>query len=379
MPSFEEEFRRSKAISNIDESIDKVNESLMDEDFFKDVEGIDISVKPTKEEDYKEVSDLIDSFKKLGLIPDNDEDISKELNSITQEVAKELGSVSSDVMDIEKTIKAKPNPPRKSKPYKGKAKKKKVPLIMVRNIDTTTIHGPMTYVDAGALMGIVLSNHLINAIGTGKAIRARYGVYEMKYSNDNTRWVTAEPGRNIKYVIEEEKERQLKIEEELSKLEDERSKDVIKTEAKESRYKELLITNKILSLTTDHINPILKNFPKYERINMCRDIRDYCNRLGASMNMAAKVPSKRLYYSQEADGHLEALRYCLVVSAKQRYIGLVRLDRLILAIDEISKLISGYIKSAITRNKHKKEAIKQKGTDVDVSDTKDTSNVGDNK
>jgi hypothetical protein len=65
--------------------------------------------------------------------------------------------------------------------------------------------------------------------------------------------------------------------------------------------------------------------------------------------MGNSVKSKRLTYLQEADGHLQVLKTLFKLSKHRRYISVNYYEEIDLALTEINKLLSAYIKSTVTK------------------------------
>lgn len=95
------------------------------------------------------------------------------------------------------------------------------------------------------------------------------------------------------------------------------------------------------------IYPMLINFPKAEKYSLCSEIKENLYELHQLISRANYVKSKRLYYSQEAEGRLETLKFLTKLCRQRKYISLGAFKKLDLDLTEISKMLTGYIKTTI--------------------------------
>jgi hypothetical protein len=93
------------------------------------------------------------------------------------------------------------------------------------------------------------------------------------------------------------------------------------------------------------IYPVLIKYPKSERYALCQTIKLEFFELLKFISLANSVKSKRVTYLQEADGHLQTLKILIDLSKKRRYIstGFHRVARG--ELEEVNRLLSGYIRS----------------------------------
>ena len=97
------------------------------------------------------------------------------------------------------------------------------------------------------------------------------------------------------------------------------------------------------------IYPRLVNFPKSEKFSLCQSIKNNFFDLLTHINLGNSVKSKRLTYLQIADGYLQTIKILIKLSKRRRYISKAFFRELDLELTEISKLLSGYIRSASRR------------------------------
>jgi four helix bundle protein len=91
--------------------------------------------------------------------------------------------------------------------------------------------------------------------------------------------------------------------------------------------------------------PVLINYPKSEKYALCQQVKECIYELLKCISLGNSVKSKRLTYLQEADGHLQVLKVLIKLSKHRKYISIGFYEDIDLALTEINKLLSGYIKS----------------------------------
>lgn len=97
------------------------------------------------------------------------------------------------------------------------------------------------------------------------------------------------------------------------------------------------------------IYPRLINFPKSEKYSLCSEIKECNYKLLTYIAKARFVKSKRLQYLQEAESYLEMLRVLTKLARNRKYLkygGFKDLDE---DLTEISKMLTGYIKSTLNK------------------------------
>lgn len=97
------------------------------------------------------------------------------------------------------------------------------------------------------------------------------------------------------------------------------------------------------------IYPALINFPKAEKFALCSEIKDNAYKLHQFTSRANYVKSKRLQYLQESEGYLSTLRFLLKIAKIRKYISLGFFKEIDLDLTEISKMLTGYIKTIISK------------------------------
>lgn len=94
------------------------------------------------------------------------------------------------------------------------------------------------------------------------------------------------------------------------------------------------------------VYPRLQNFPKHEKHSLVNIIKENFLLVLSNINLANAVKSKRMTYAQTADAHLRTLRVIFRLCKKRRYFSLGFFEQVDIAMTEIARLLSGYIKSA---------------------------------
>lgn len=92
--------------------------------------------------------------------------------------------------------------------------------------------------------------------------------------------------------------------------------------------------------------PALFNYPKAEKFGLCQDIKRTFFDLLRCIALGNAVRAKRKVYLQEADGHLQLLKVLVKLSRQRRYISKGFYQETDVALTEINKMLSAYIKSA---------------------------------
>lgn len=95
----------------------------------------------------------------------------------------------------------------------------------------------------------------------------------------------------------------------------------------------------------NRVYPRLKNYPKSEKFSLCQNIKNTFFELLKSISLANSVKSKRLYYAQEADGHLQILKAQIKLSKNQKYMSKGFFELVDYELTVINKLLVGYIRS----------------------------------
>lgn len=143
----------------------------------------------------------------------------------------------------------------------------------------------------------------------------------------------------------------------------------------ESGYKELTIITKMETLT-NQVYPRLRNWPRHERYALSQEVRNELTEFIKLMYLANKVVSKRMIYSQEADGVLASLKVKFRLAYSQRYINEGFHDNISSTLTEVGKLLTNYIKDSIkVKNKKFK---KPEYIDTNNNDKKQNENINEN-
>jgi four helix bundle protein len=96
----------------------------------------------------------------------------------------------------------------------------------------------------------------------------------------------------------------------------------------------------------NEIYPSLKNFPNAEKYSLCAEIKDSFLNLLKNILLANKVRSKRKYYQNEADGHLQYCKILIDFSYNQKYINEGFHRNIKLKLSEIGRMLSGWIRKS---------------------------------
>lgn len=95
------------------------------------------------------------------------------------------------------------------------------------------------------------------------------------------------------------------------------------------------------------VYPRLANYPKSEKFSLCQSIKNSFYELLKYISLGNSVKSKRKAYLQEADGHLQVIKTLIKLSKQRKYISVGFFKEIDLALTEINKILSGYIRSTI--------------------------------
>ena len=94
----------------------------------------------------------------------------------------------------------------------------------------------------------------------------------------------------------------------------------------------------------NRIYPALRNFPKSEKFALSQDIKTNFTKYLNYIDRANSVKSKRLEYSQEAQGYLNTIKILIRTAYRQHYISNGFYKDISLELTEISKMLVGYIR-----------------------------------
>ena len=96
----------------------------------------------------------------------------------------------------------------------------------------------------------------------------------------------------------------------------------------------------------NEIYPALKNYPNAEKYTLCAEIKNAFLDLLKNILLANKVKSKRNYYQNEADGHLQYCKILIDLSYNQKYINEGFHRDIKLKLSEIGRMLSGWIRKS---------------------------------
>ncbi|MCL6559135.1 MAG: four helix bundle protein [Firmicutes bacterium] len=108
---------------------------------------------------------------------------------------------------------------------------------------------------------------------------------------------------------------------------------------------ELLIERKTEHLLNVEVYPLLKNFPKSEKYSLCQEIKQAFYGLLRSIMLANSIKHKRRPYQEEADSYQKLLLILINTAYQQRYITEKKKLQLQARLEEIGRLLGGWMKS----------------------------------
>ena len=106
---------------------------------------------------------------------------------------------------------------------------------------------------------------------------------------------------------------------------------------------ELLVYKKT-EVLLNQVYPILKNFPKTEKYGLSQEIKQAFYGLLKALILANNVRSRRREYQSEADGYIKLLLIYFNLAQSQKYINNKTHYRITLGVEEIGRLLGGWIK-----------------------------------
>lgn len=107
----------------------------------------------------------------------------------------------------------------------------------------------------------------------------------------------------------------------------------------------LLVFRKTEHLLNAEVYPLLRKFPKSEKFSLCQEIKQAFYSLLRNIALANNVKHKRRLYQEEADGYQKLLLILINTAYQQRYITEKKKLQLQSALEEIGRLLGGWMKS----------------------------------
>ena len=107
-----------------------------------------------------------------------------------------------------------------------------------------------------------------------------------------------------------------------------------------------LIVYKKTEVLLNNTYPILKNFPKSEKIALCQEIKQAFYALLKDIVLANNLKYKKRQFQDEADAYLKLLYVLFSVAKQQKYITEKKNMLIQLRLDEIGRLLGGWMKSS---------------------------------
>lgn len=107
---------------------------------------------------------------------------------------------------------------------------------------------------------------------------------------------------------------------------------------------DLILYKKTEVLLNDVYN-LLKGFPKSEKFALCQEIKQAFYALLRNILLANSVKSRRRMYQEEADADIKLLLALFAIAKKQRYITAKKNFQIQNSIQEIGKILGGWMRS----------------------------------
>lgn len=108
---------------------------------------------------------------------------------------------------------------------------------------------------------------------------------------------------------------------------------------------ELLVYKKT-EVLLNQVYPILKNFPKSEKYGLSQEIRQAFYGLLKAIILGNNIKYRRREYQSEADGYLKLLLIYFNLAYEQKYINKKTQYKITLGLEEIGRLLGGWIKKS---------------------------------
>ncbi len=108
---------------------------------------------------------------------------------------------------------------------------------------------------------------------------------------------------------------------------------------------DLIIYKKAETLLNE-VYPILRAFPKSEKFAICQEIKQAFYALLRNIMLANNIKARKRIYQEEADAYIKLLVVLFSVAKKQRYITQKRHTMIQLKIEELGKILGGWMKSS---------------------------------
>lgn len=107
---------------------------------------------------------------------------------------------------------------------------------------------------------------------------------------------------------------------------------------------ELIIYKKAEELL-HFIYPVLINFPKAEKFALAQEIKQAFYALLRNILLANNIRYKRRLYQEEADAYIKLLLVLFNVAKKQKYITQKKNYQIQLKLEEIGRILGGWMRS----------------------------------
>lgn len=106
-----------------------------------------------------------------------------------------------------------------------------------------------------------------------------------------------------------------------------------------------LILYKKTEVLLNDVYTLLKGFPKSEKFALCQEIKQAFYALLRNILLANNVRSRRRMYQEEADADIKLLLALFGIAKKQRYITTKKNFQIQNSMQEIGKILGGWMRS----------------------------------
>lgn len=107
---------------------------------------------------------------------------------------------------------------------------------------------------------------------------------------------------------------------------------------------ELILYKKSETLLND-IYPLLKSFPKSEKFALCQEIKQAFYALLRSILLANNIRKQRREHQEKADAEIKLLLVLFGIAKKQRYITSKKNFQIQCSLEELGKILGGWMRT----------------------------------
>ncbi|EJL45681.1 MULTISPECIES: diversity-generating retroelement protein Avd [Brevibacillus] len=109
--------------------------------------------------------------------------------------------------------------------------------------------------------------------------------------------------------------------------------------------KELLVYKKA-EVLLQNVYPIIRNFPNAEKYALALEVKQAFFRLLRNIVLANNIKSRRRLHQEEADAEIKLLLVLFSVAKNQKYISKGKHYELQVKLEEIGRMLGGWMKSS---------------------------------